>query len=249
MKSNQSPDNIVIVGATSSIAEAMLVELVASGASRAHLIARNADRLEVIRADMEIRFPEALITTEAVDLLDHNAIQDTVSSIPKLFAPELVLIAHGTMPSQESQQSNLAIAEYQMMVTGVSPILWLEAFVSSLPKGTFGIIGSVAGDRGRKANYLYGASKAFIETATQGMQNRFGKDSSKHIILLKPGPTLSKMTSSLDSSRLAKTDLVARQLVAGMIARKDVVYSPRRWRLIMGIIKLIPRKIFNKMNL
>lgn len=249
MSANNQLRTVVIVGATSTIAEVILAALIERGVTRAHLVARSVDALQAIQADMTTRYAAVQLSIEATDLLDPVVIQETVTRISKGITPDLVLIAQGTMPTQEDQQADLSLAQYQMLVTGVSPVLWLEAFVNALPKGIFAVIGSVAGDRGRKSNYLYGASKALIETVTQGMQNRFAKDSEKTVVLLKPGPTKSKMTANLNQSGLASAESVAKELVGGLLSKKAVVYAPAKWQLIMNVVRFMPRTIFNRTNL
>jgi short-subunit dehydrogenase len=249
VKKKANPKTIVIVGATSSIAKAMLGQLLEAGTLRAHLIGRDSEALESLRMDMEIRYRGSFISTETTDLLDPELISQVAKRVSNEIKPEVVVIAHGTMPAQVDQQNSLTLAHYQMAVSGVSPVLWLEAFVNSLHSGIFAIFGSVAGDRGRKSNYFYGASKALIETVASGMQNRFGMKSNKTVVLLKPGPTKSKMTAHLELRKLAKTDQVAKTLISGLLSGNPVVYAPLKWRLIMLVIRLIPGRIFRRLSL
>ena len=110
------------------------------------------------------------------------------------------------------------------------------------------MIGSVAGDRGRKANYVYGAGKGMVERYTQGLQHRFAYTDIK-IVLIKPGPTATPMTAHLPSGGLAPVDQVARAIVKAIEAGKPVAYVPAKWQLIMLIVQHLPRWIFHKLNI
>jgi short-subunit dehydrogenase len=116
--------------------------------------------------------------------------------------------------------------------------------------GVIGIIGSVAGDRGRKSNYVYGAAKGLVTRYAQGMQHRFA-GSGVSVVLIKPGPTDTPMTAQMKAKgvKLASVEGVAQNIVDGMARRQAIVYAPGQWRLIMLVIRLLPSFIFNKMNI
>jgi short-subunit dehydrogenase len=129
--------------------------------------------------------------------------------------------------------------------------LFAEAFAKQLAQqghGTLALIGSVAGDRGRKANYVYGAGKGMVERYTQGLQHRFAYTDIK-IVLIKPGPTATPMTAHLPSRGLAAVDRVACAIVKAIEAGKPVAYVPAKWQLIMLIVQHLPRWIFLKLNI
>ena len=113
--------------------------------------------------------------------------------------------------------------------------------------GTIALIGSVAGDRGRQSNYVYGAAKGMVTRYAQGLQHRFA-DSAVKVVLIKPGPTDTPMTAHLkgQGAKLAPVESVAKQMVDGIAAGKPVVYAPKKWWLIMMIIRHLPGFIFNK---
>jgi hypothetical protein len=116
--------------------------------------------------------------------------------------------------------------------------------------GTLALIGSVAGDRGRKSNYTYGAAKGMVARYVQGLQHRLAATNVK-VVLIKPGPTETPMTAKLSSQGLsmAAVEEVARIIVSGIDAGKPVIYAPAKWGLIMMIIRHLPRFVFNKMNI
>jgi short-subunit dehydrogenase len=117
-------------------------------------------------------------------------------------------------------------------------------------RGALGIIGSVAGDRGRKSNYVYGAAKGLVERYAQGLQHRLA-GSGVTVTLVKPGPTDTPMTSHLkqQGAKLADVESVARDIVDGIAAGRPEVYTPGKWALIMAVIRNLPRPVFHRMNI
>ena len=241
---------IVVVGATSAIAQNTLRAWLASRDASAHLIGRNESRLASVEADLRVRFPGSTFSHEAIDLTDVEAIERVTDHEAAIGDPDIVLIAHGSLASQTESQNNLRAASEQLIATGVSPALWLEAFADRMTTGTLAVIGSVAGDRGRRSNYLYGAGKGLIERVAQGLQHRFaGTD--LHIVLIKPGPTRTPMTEHLAvaGARLADVHLVAEGIAQAVTRNKRVAYVPRRWGVIMAIVRSIPAPVFNRLDL
>ena len=140
-----------------------------------------------------------------------------------------------------------------LTVNGISPVLFAEAFAGPMQKanhGTLAIIGSVAGDRGRKSNYVYGAAKGLVARYAQGLQHRLAGTGVK-VVLIKPGPTNTPMTAHLkqQGARLANVEDVARLIVKGINQGKPVVYAPGKWALIMMIIRNLPDIVFNKLDI
>lgn len=138
-------------------------------------------------------------------------------------------------------------------ITAVSPALFAEAFAKRMARagtGTLGIISSVAGDRGRKSNYVYGAAKGLLTRYAQGMQHRFAGSGVK-VVLIKPGPTDTPMTAKFkdQGTKLIPVEVAAAQIVSGMEKGSPVVYVTGIWQIIMLVIRHLPRFIFNKMDL
>ena len=115
-------------------------------------------------------------------------------------------------------------------------------------RGTIAVIGSVAGDRGRKTNYVYGAAKGMVERYVQGMQHRFAH-SKITIVLIKPGPTATPMTAHLPQRGMASAEAVASRIIAAIDAGTPMAYVPAKWAIIMMVIRHLPRAIFNKLNI
>jgi hypothetical protein len=132
-------------------------------------------------------------------------------------------------------------------------VLFAEAFAGHLAnagQGTLALIGSVAGDRGRKSNYVYGAAKGMVTRYAQGLQHRFAGSNVK-IVLIKPGPTDTPMTAQLKAqgAKLASVEAVAKGIVNAIDRGQAVVYVPGKWRLIMWVIRHLPGVVFNKLNI
>ncbi|RFA22553.1 SDR family NAD(P)-dependent oxidoreductase [Subtercola boreus] len=248
------PTDLVIVGATSAIAENCTQLWLEGGASRALLIGRDGAKLARIQTDLGVRFPSAVITISETDLVNTASITAAVAGFAGAGTPGAaagsgltVLIAHGSMTDQAESQADLEKAAQVLQVTGVSPSLWMEACADTMTAGTIAVLGSVAGDRGRKTNYIYGASKGLIEKMAEGLQHRLA-GSPLRVVLVKPGPTATPMTAHLDASSLASVSSVAAEIVKGVNAGTPVVYAPLKWKLIMAVVRAIPRPIFHKLN-
>jgi short-subunit dehydrogenase len=166
-------------------------------------------------------------------------------------AIDIVLIAHGNLPDQKECEQDVTQAREALEINGVSPVLFAEVFAQQMEqvgRGTIAVIGSVAGDRGRKTNYVYGAAKGMVERYVQGMQHRFA-NSKITIVLIKPGPTATPMTAHLPQRGMASAEAVASRIIAAIDAGTPVAYVPAKWAIIMMVIRHLPRAIFNKLNI
>ena len=244
---------IVIIGATSAIAE-HCARLWAQGQSvDLTLVGRDEARMERVATDLRVRSPQSTIRVVQADFIDPSAIQRTVDEIVAQGKVDITLIAHGSLPEQTECQNDLQACKDALEINGISPVLYAEAFAKHMAlanHGTIALIGSVAGDRGRKSNYVYGAAKGLVTRYAQGMQHRFAGTGVK-VVLIKPGPTDTPMTAHLKSqgAKLASVGDVAQQIVDSIEQGKSVTYAPRKWQLIMLIIRHLPRVIFNKLNI
>ena len=243
---------IAIIGATSSIAEHCARLWAQQGPVELILVGRDKQKLEIVAADLLVRSPNTKMEMITTDFIDPTAIQKTVDSLFESAPIDIVLIAHGTLPSQLDCQSNLTLNYSTLEINGISPTLYAEAFalhMAKLNKGSIAIIGSVAGDRGRKSNYVYGAAKGLVTRYAQGLQHRFA-GTGANVSLIKPGPTNTPMTAAMQGSeKFATPEEVAKLIIAGIDAKKTVIYAPAKWWLIMMVIRHLPSLIFNKMNI
>lgn len=249
---------IVIVGASSAIAEhcARLwaqQEALPTPAVQFVLLGRARDKLDAIAADLAVRNPAAQCRIVCPDFTSADAIGKAAADIVADGTPDIVLIAHGTLPDQQACQQDLTLAAEAMHINGLSPVLFAEAFAGPMQaanSGTIALIGSVAGDRGRKSNYVYGAAKGLVTRYAQGLQHRLA-GTGVRVVLVKPGPTDTPMTAHLkqDGAKLADVGDVAAAIVRGVKKGSPVIYAPGKWGLIMMIIRHLPRFVFNKMDI
>lgn len=245
--------NIVIIGATSAIAEHCARQWVAQGAATLTLVARDKTRCEPVAQDLRVRSPASHISVVEADFHDSGAIAALATGLAQQGRIDIVLVAHGSLPDQAACQDSLAATRCALEINALSPVLFAEAFAARLAAqdhGTLAIIGSVAGDRGRRSNYVYGAAKGLVTRYAQGLQHRFA-GTGVRVVLIKPGPTDTPMTASLKSqgAPLAPVDEVAAGIVKAIERGQAVAYVPGKWRVIMLVIMHLPTVIFNKMNI
>jgi Short-chain dehydrogenases of various substrate specificities len=244
--------NILIIGATSGIAEAVARRYAEQGA-RLFLVARNSEKLQIISQDLIARgAKDAQIFV--MDANDSDLIPKMTEVAWQAFDTfDVALVAHGTLPDQQHTETDLpyAIAEFRTNAESVIACLaGLAQRFEPQGKGVVAVIGSVAGDRGRASNYLYGAAKAAIDTYASGLRAKLFK-SGVHVLTIKPGFVATPMTADLNlPERLTATpETVARDIHRAIVKRKDVLYTPWFWSLIMLIIRWIPGAVFKKIKL
>ncbi len=244
--------NIIIIGATSAIAEAVARRYAESGA-QLFLVARNNDKLQLIANDLKIRGASA-VQTWVMDANDSEAILPMLDAAWNAFnSYDVALIAHGTLPDQARTETDMIYALDQFRTNGDSVIACLTGLAMRFEpqgKGVIAVISSVAGDRGRASNALYGAAKAAINTYASGLRVRLFK-SGVHVLLIKPGFVATPMTAELDlPARLTvSADVVATDIQQAINKRKNVLYTPWFWQWIMLIIRTIPEFLFKKTKL
>lgn len=245
---------ILIVGGTSAIAEHCARLWIKQDACELILLGRDQEKLQRVASDLKVRSPEVKIQLQTVDFLNAAAIQNCINSINQQGAIDLALIAHGNLPDQDRCQNDLIQCQQAIEINAVSPVLFTEIIAKHMIErnhGKLGVIGSVAGDRGRKSNYVYGASKALIDKYVQGLQHRLaliGSDVSA--TLIKPGPTATPMTAEISGKgKLATPEQVASDIVRGISQGKVTVYTPGKWALIMLVIRNLPFFLFKKMDI
>jgi len=249
--------HIVIIGATSSIAEHCARHWVtnagAGNAIKLTLVGRQTEKIRLIANDLTVRNPACTVQTLTTNFTDPDAITQLVNEVIALGPVDIVLIAHGSLPDQGICQQDLRANQDTLLVNGISPVLFAEAFAKPMQAanaGTIAIIGSVAGDRGRKSNYVYGSAKGLVTRYAQGLQHRLAATGVR-VVLIKPGPTDTPMTARMkqQGAKLASVESVAKGIVAAIQQGKPVAYVPGKWAIIMMIIRHLPGFIFNKMDI
>jgi decaprenylphospho-beta-D-erythro-pentofuranosid-2-ulose 2-reductase len=244
---------IVIIGATSAMATHCARLWAQNTAVDLVLVGRDLLRLERVAQDLKARSPDSNVQTLTSSFTDASAIQVLVTELAAQQVIDVALIAHGSLGDQAESQSDLQRCQQELETNGVSPVLFAEAFAQVMAKadhGTLAVIGSVAGDRGRKSNYVYGAAKGLVTRYVQGLQHRFAGTNVK-VVLIKPGPTETPMTAALtaNGAKMASVQEVAQGIVAAIEKGTPVAYVPGKWWLIMMVIRHLPSFIFNKMNI
>lgn len=217
------------------------------------LLGRDPAKTARVAQDLRIRSAQSAIAVETTDFLDPAKIREWVDQVCAAGVPDIVLIAHGSLPDQKECQQDLLQNQQVLQLNGVSPVLFAEGFAGHMEKadkGTLAIISSVAGERGRKSNYVYGAAKGLVTRYSQGLQHRLAK-TNINVILIKPGPTDTPMTAHLKSAgvKLSAVDQVARDIVIAIKKGQLTVYTPKIWSVIMMIIRHIPNSIFGKLDI
>ncbi len=240
---------IVIIGASSHIAE-RCARLWAQQPTDFVLVGRDRARVQRVADDLRVRSPGSNTEVRDADFHDPAAITALAAQLQAAAKIDIVLIAHGRLRPQPECEADLDAAHDSLQLNGVSPVLFAEAFAMQMAAagGTIAVIGSVSGDRGRKKNYVYGAAKGMVDRYLQGMQHRFA-GTALQPVLVKPGPTMTPMTAHMPPGSLAPVEQVAQNIVDGIAAGKPVIYTPAKWRLIMMIIRHLPRFIFNKLDI
>lgn len=244
---------VVIVGATSAIAEHCARLWLEKEPIDLTLVGREAERVKRVASDLLVRSPESEVRSFQTVFLSPQAIEASVENIYQSGSVDVVLIAYGSLPEQAGCQDDLTACKDAIEINGVSPVLFAEAFAKRMERanhGTIILIGSVAGDRGRKSNYVYGAAKGLVARYAQGLQHRFAR-TGVQVVLIKPGPTDTPMTAHLKSkgARLASAEIVAKQIIEGVRGGRPVIYAPSKWWLIMMVVRHIPAVVFNKFNI
>ena len=242
---------ILVLGATSGIAEATCRIWARQGASF-FLVARNADKLAAVAADLRVR-GAAFVHAAVADLDDtdkHPAL--LAHAINSLTGVDVAYLAHGILGDQTAAEQDFNTASqilHTNLTAPVSLLTWLANYCVQRHAGVLAVISSVAGDRGRKSNYVYGASKAGLSAFLGGLRNRVDREGVT-VLTIKPGPTKTAMTSGMKGSeKFADVDKVAQTIAAAVDKRTDNLYVPFQWQPIMFIIRHIPDRIFKKLNL
>lgn len=242
---------ILILGATSAIAEATARQWAMRHATL-FLVGRRVPRLEAMAADLRVRGATA-VHYLAMDLCDTAAHSDMLDAAQAaLGGLDVALIAHGSLPDQKACEASVALTLREIDTNALSVIalstLLGERFAAQ-GQGALAVISSVAGDRGRQSNYVYGAAKGMVSIFLQGLRNRLAKKGVQ-VLTIKPGFVDTPMTAAFAKGALwARPEQIARGIVRALDKKGDEVYLPGFWRLIMLLICHIPERLFKKLSL
>jgi decaprenylphospho-beta-D-erythro-pentofuranosid-2-ulose 2-reductase len=246
-----TPKKILVLGATSGIAEATCRIWAEQGASL-YLVARNQAKLDAVAQDLLTR-GAAYVDTAVADLDDTDAHPALLAhAVNSLTGMDVAYLAHGILGDQSVAEQDFNTAAqilHTNLMAPVSLLTWLANYCAQRHTGTIAVLSSVAGDRGRKSNYVYGASKAGLSAFLGGLRNRVDREGVT-ILTIKPGPTRTAMTVGMPKSeKFADPNQVAKSIVAAIASKKDQLYVPFIWAPIMLVVRSIPERIFKKLNL
>lgn len=244
-------NKVLVIGATSAIAE-HCARLWAARGDAVFLVGRNEERLQTIASDMKVR-GALQAHSYCIDLnsMDgHAALLDAAEAA--MGGIDTVLISHGTLSNQKACEQSVEETLEEINTNALSTLSLLTYIANRFEAkqaGTIAVISSVAGDRGRGSNYVYGSAKAMVTTFTSGLRQRMHKFNVA-VVTIKPGFVDTPMTASFKKGPLwAKPAAVAVVIIKAIDKRKDEIYVPAFWWAVMAVIKALPNKLFKKMRL
>ena len=250
-RNDKPAKKILVLGATSGIAEATCRIWAAQGA-QLFLVARNAEKLAAVAADLRLR-GASYVGTAVADLDDTDKhpemLAHAINSLTGMDIAYLALGVLGDQPRAEQEFNHAAQIVYTNFMAPVSLLTWLANYCVQRHAGVLAVLSSVAGDRGRKSNYVYGSSKAGLTAFLAGLRNRIDREGVT-VMTIKPGPVKTSMTASMKGAeKFADVNKVAATIVRAIDKRVDTLYVPAIWLPIMLVIRHIPERIFKKLDM
>ena len=235
---------VLILGAKSDIGIAIARKFALEGYD-IQLAGRNLEEVESIKNDLQTRF-DVNIKAYDFDTINYSEFLDFINKLKKL--PDVVICTIGNMPPQNFCEENLDLRTNVFRTNFEGPANILSEIANLFEKRSYGTIvgiSSVAGERGRASNYIYGSAKAGFTAFLSGLRNRLNK-SNVNVITVLPGPVFTKMTKGLPLPKILTNtkENVADDIFKAVINKKDIVYTGKIWKLLIFIIKLIPERIF-----
>lgn len=248
---------VIILGATSAIAAATARLYAEEDKASLLLVGRNENRLSEMAMDLRAR-GASRVQIETCELVTpHAADRQLATFVERLGGVDHILLAYGLLGDHARAMGSQLEAETILAVNFTSVALWSLSAANILETqghGALVVFGSVAGDRGRRGNFVYGAAKAGIAALVEGIAHHFAGKGPR-AVLIKIGPTVTPMTAHLEKKKPRKGPLWAtpQQVAAVVHARAarggPIAYAPRRWRFIMAIIRHMPGIIFNRLDI
>jgi len=241
--------SVLILGAQSDIAKSIARKF---GENKYNLVlaAKNIAELKIQSTDLIMRYNIEVDIYE-FDILKNENYEKFLNSLKEI--PSIAICAIGFMGEQKDNEKNIDLRTKVLRTNYEGPINIISELANIYENNGYGTIvgiSSVAGERGRSSNYIYGSAKAGFTAFLSGLRNRLAKKK-VHVLTVLPGTVHTKMTlgHKLPKMFTSHPDKVASDIFKGIIKKKNVVYTMGIWRLIMMIIKLIPERIFKKLNL
>jgi len=247
---------VLILGGGSDIGLASARALVARGARTVVLAARGPDDLEAAADDLRTRGADRVVTLtfDADNFPSHEGFLDDV--IGQVGDIDVAVVAFGVLPDQGAAEADAGYALDAIRTNylgAVSALLPLAARMRRQGHGSIVVLSSVAGERGRRSNFVYGSSKAGLDVFCQGLGDRLAPEGIQ-VLVVRPGFVRSKMTTGLKvggpAVRLVATpEAVAEAIVAGLASGADVVWVPPLLRFVMSALRHLPRSLFRRLEI
>lgn len=240
---------LLVLGANSDIAVATTRRFAKEGWN-VHLASRDMNNLSKEAVNLRLRH-EVQVKEVFFDATDFNSHSQFYSELePK---PLGVIVTFGFLANQSEAQKDFSVARKIVESNYLGAVSILEVIAQDFErKGSGFIVGvsSVAGDRGRASNYIYGSAKAGFSAYLSGLRHRLSK-AGVHVMTVKPGFVATKMTAGMELPKklLATPQEIAEAIYQGVVAKRNTIYAKKIWRMIMLIIRHIPETIFKKSNL
>jgi decaprenylphospho-beta-D-erythro-pentofuranosid-2-ulose 2-reductase len=247
----REPQRVLIFGGTSAIASET-ARLFAKQGAHLFLTGRNGDKLTAVADDLRVRGATRVetATLDIADIPSHRPVIE--SAVAALGGIDVALVAHGTLPNQDLCQEDVEQTLEALHINFMATIALLTILANELEsqrQGCIAVITSVAGDRGRETNYVYGAAKGGVQTFLQGLRGRLFQ-SNVAVLTIKPGLVDTPMTAGLRKNPLfADAGRIGRGIHRAIARRQDVVYLPWFWRPVMAVLSSLPEKVFKRLHL
>lgn len=241
--------SIAVMGATSGIARAAIEAWMSAG-KEVILMGRSRPALEALASDLEVALGRRppIFVWDIADIAGHSA---RFAELAATHALEGLFLAAGVMyPQEEAERDGAKTAEtFAVNLAGPAVVLNLfAAHFKARGSGFLCCLSSVAGDRGRAGNFIYGASKAGLSAYLEGLRGSLHGTGVK-VVTVKPGPIRTRMTAGMGGLLMASPATAARDIVRAVERGREVAYTPGYWRLIMAVIRAIPSPIFKRLKL
>ena len=224
---------VLVIGATSAIAKAT-ARLYADRNAELFIIGRNEERLQELMCDLQIR-STGPVGRRVLDVTKQKEHEDAIEQAYDFLQHiDVALICHGSLPDQEACELDYEIAEKEITINGLSVVSLLTLLARKLKDqrhGILAVITSVAGDRGRQPNFVYGAAKSMVSTYLQGLRGKL-HPFNVHVVDIRPGLVDSPMTAHFKKGLLwTAPELVATKIVNSIDSKSHTVYVPSYWRI------------------
>jgi decaprenylphospho-beta-D-erythro-pentofuranosid-2-ulose 2-reductase len=242
---------ILIMGATSAIAEATARQFARRG-DALFLVARNAQRLQAVADDLKVRGAHMACgyLLDADDIERYPALLE--AAVAQMGGIDAALIAHGTLSDQSACESSISLLLQDFTTNALSFMALCTCLANHFElqrHGVIAVISSVAGDRGRQSNYVYGSAKAAVTAFASGLRQRLYSKGVR-VVTIKPGFVSTPMTAAFSKGALwASPEVVANSIVRAIDRGTPVIYTPWFWRPIMSVVKALPEFIFRRLTL